>query len=392
MARLTRIPVKPEVLIWARESAGLDVPTAAQRVGVKVARIEEWEAGDSTPTIGQVRAMAVAYYRPLAALFMSAPLKNEKLPKLPDFRRADRDSDSLSRPLQNGIMRAHRQRQAILEIAEDLEFQPPQIEAQFSLDPDAASEKLGSRLRGVLETDSIAKSVFSNPSELLRLLVRRAEDLNVMVIQVQRVAMDEMRGFSFGDGPAPVIALNGADWPRGKIYSLLHELTHVGFRSNGLCDFEHRSDAQIERKCDQVAAATLMPRRAFLNSLEKLHGDSIDIDQAASLGNAFGASGEAAVLRMIELGRATWEDYRRLQPDFRHAYQQFKQDERQQSEGKDPPPIFYQLRTRDLGRRFIRHVLDAHGEDVLSTRDVTELLGVSYDKVPKLARAAGEDF
>jgi Zn-dependent peptidase ImmA (M78 family) len=209
---------------------------------------------------------------------------------------------------------------------------------------------------------------------------------------VQRVPTNEMRGFSFGDGPAPIIALNGADWPRGKIYSLLHELAHVGFRSNGLCDLEHRSEDNIERKCDQVAAAALMPRRTFLVALGQTHGDSIGIDQAAAIGNQFGASGEATLLRMIELGRATWEDYRRLQPDFRRAYQQFKRDEKQQSEGKDPPPIFYQLRTRDLGRRFIHHVLEAHGEDVLSSRDVTELLGVSYDKVPKLARAAGEEF
>jgi transcriptional regulator with XRE-family HTH domain len=233
---LTRIPVKPEVLVWARETAGLDMPTAAQRVGVKIDRLEEWEAGNATPTIGQVRAMANVYYRPLAALFMSEPLKNEKLPKLPDFRRPDRDGDTLSRPLQNGIMRAHRQRQAVLEIAEDLEFQPAEIEAQFSLDPQSSAEDLGTLLRGILEMDSIAKQVLSNASELLRVLIRQAESLNVMVIQVQRVATSEMRGFSFGDGPAPVVALNGADWPRGKIYSLLHELTHVGFRTNGLCD------------------------------------------------------------------------------------------------------------------------------------------------------------
>jgi hypothetical protein len=48
---LTRIPVKPEVLVWARETAGLDVPTTEQRVGVKVDRLEEWEARTATPTI-----------------------------------------------------------------------------------------------------------------------------------------------------------------------------------------------------------------------------------------------------------------------------------------------------------------------------------------------------
>jgi Zn-dependent peptidase ImmA (M78 family) len=392
MAPLTRIPVQPGVLIWARETAGLDVEAAAGRLGVKIERVQEWEAGETVPTIGQVRAMAAAYYRPLAALFMSEPIKNEKLATLPDFRRSEKHDQVLSRALQDGIMRARRQREAVLGIGEELELSTSETDALFSLDFNRNSEDLGVELRKYLEIADLSRTVIANPYELLRRLIRRAENLNVMVMQVQRVEINDMRGFSFGDGPSPIVALNGADWPRGKIFSLLHELAHVGFRSNGLCDLEHRSDEQIERKCDEVAAAALMPQHEFSALVGDLHGSALTTEIAATIGNSFGASGEAAVLRMVELKRATWEDYWRLRPEFQRAYQQFKADERQQSEGKDPPPIFYQLRTRDLGRRFIRQVLDAHGEDLLSTRDVTQLLGVSYDKLPKLARAAGEDF
>jgi Zn-dependent peptidase ImmA (M78 family)/transcriptional regulator with XRE-family HTH domain len=392
LAPLTRIPVRPDVLIWARETAGLDVPTAAVRLGVKIERVEEWEAGESTPTIGQVRAMADTYHRPLAALFMAEPIKNEKLAKLPDFRRPDKHDEILPKALQSAIMRAHRQRDAIIEISEQLELPPSETQPSFTLDPHDPSDELGDKLRGVLSFDSIAQSVLSDPPALLRTLVRTTESLNVMVIQVQRVDVTEMRGFSLGEGLCPLIALNGADWPRGKIYSLLHELAHVGFRSNGLCDFEHRSDDAIERKCDQVAAATLMPKAQFLATLGKLTGKDLSVDDARSVGKAFGASGEAAALRMVELGRAEWADYWRLKPDFDSAYRSFKAHEREQSAGQEAAPIFYPIRTRDLGRRFIRQVLDAHGENILSTRDVTQLLGISYDKVPKLARAAGEEF
>lgn len=392
MAPLTRIPVQPGVLIWARETAGLDVEAAADRLGVRPERVREWESGETVPTIGQVRAMSKAYYRPLAALFMSEPIRNEKLAQLPDFRRSEKQAQILSRALQDGIMRARRQREAVLGIAEELELPAAETDALFSLDIKRTSEDLGVELRKYLEMHDLSKTVITNPYELLRTLIRRAESLNVMVMQVQRVEINDMRGFSFGDGPAPILALNGADWPRGKIFSLLHELAHVGFRSNGLCDLEHRSAEQIERKCDEVAAAALMPQQEFAALIGDLRGSALNIEIAASIGNSFGASGEAAVLRMVELKRATWEDYWRLRPEFQRAYQQFKAEEREQSEGKDPPPIFYQLRTRDLGRRFIRQVLDAHGEDLLSSRDVTQLLGISYDKLPKLARAAGEDF
>lgn len=386
-----RIPVKPEVMRWARETAGLDVPTAAQRIGVKPERVAAWENGEAVPTIKQVRTIAATYHRPLATLFMADPIADEKLAVLPDFRRSDHHTEILPNALQKAIMRAHRQRNALLEIAEDLELPPSETEAKFSLDSEMNEEDAGSELRRALAMDSLPATVVSRPEEFLRQLVRAAEQLNVTVTQVQRVAPQDMRGFSLGDGPCPIVALNGADWPRGKIFSLLHELCHVGFRSNGLCDLEHRSSEAIERKCDGVAAAAIMPRAAFLQTVGAVTGEGLSADTARSLGNAFGASGEAATLRMIELGRATWDDYRRLKPAFDSAYQLYKSDEREKSAGTEAP-IFYQLKTRDLGRRFIHQVLEAHGEDVISSRDAAQLLEVSYDKIPKLARAAGEEF
>lgn len=390
MAALTRIPVNPQVLVWARETAGLDVPTAATRIGVKPERIAEWEEGRSNPTINQLRAMADTYHRPLAALFMTEPLLAEELPELPDFRRAAVRQEVDSSSLQKAIMRAHRQRDALVDIAYELDMPADDVKARINLARNADLEALGLELREALAIESISKSVVLRPEEFLRELVRAAERLNVTVIQVQRVDVMIMRGFSLGDGPCPIVALNGADWPRGKIFSLLHELAHVGFRSSGLCDLEQGEAPEIERTCDRVAAAALMPRADYLRLLGDVQGVSLTVELARALGAEFGASGEAAVLRMVDLGRAQWRDYWRLKPEFEAAYREYKSDERVRNVGKETP-VFYQLKARDLGRRFIRQVLQAHGEEAISTRDLVQLLEVTYDKVPKLARVAGED-
>jgi len=199
-----------------------------------------------------------------------------------------------------------------------------------------------------------------------------------------------MRGFSLGDGTCPIIALNGADWPRGKVYTLLHELAHVGFRSNGLCDLQATRDLTLERQCDAVAAAALMPVATFREVLDSMPSGPITQEVVRAIGNEFGVSGEAALLRMVELGRASWGDYWRLRPEFVQAYAAFKADEKQRSAGKTSP-IYYQIKTRDLGRRFIRQMVSAYQEDVLSSRDLAQLLEVPYDKVPKLVALAGED-
>lgn len=183
--------------------------------------------------------------------------------------------------------------------------------------------------------------------------------------------------------------LNGADWPRGKVYTLLHEVSHVGFRSNGLCDLQHTEDARLERLCDTVAAAALMPAPVFLRSAGKIPSESLTPELARAIGNEFGASGESALLRMVELDIATWEDYWRLKPEFDSAYAAYKAAERERNADRDSP-IYYQVKRRDLGRRFISLMVAAHREDVLSSRDLAQLLEVTYDKVPKLLGTAEE--
>jgi Zn-dependent peptidase ImmA (M78 family)/transcriptional regulator with XRE-family HTH domain len=378
-----RLSVVPSVLQWARETAGLDVTTAAERVGVKRDRVEQWEDGSVEPTINQIRAMADAYARPLAALFMPEPPTDDLKRDLPDFRRQEARSRVMSRALQKAVMRAYRQRDALREVAEDLVLPDSDVTAQYALNQALDPATLGEQLRAALGMESISKTVLFQPESLLRELVRRAENLNVTIIQVQRVEITEMRGFSLGDGPCPIVALNGADWPRGKIYTLLHELAHVGFRSNGLCDLQHEQSPRLERLCDTVAAVALMPGEAFLSALGSIRRESLTSDIARAVGNQFGASGESALLRMVELGRATWEDYWRLKPAFDSAYASYKAAERERNADRDSP-IYYQVKRRDLGKRFISQMVAAHQEDVLSSRDLAQLLEVSYDKVPKL--------
>jgi len=129
-----------------------------------------------------------------------------------------------------------------------------------------------------------------------------------------------------------------------------------------------------------------MPAQAFVAALGNARPDRLTVDLARAIGNEFGASGESALLRMVELGRATWDDYWRLKPEFDSAYTAYtayKAAEKERNAGQDSP-IFYQVKRRDLGRRFISQMVTAYQEDALSSRDLTQLLEVSYDKIPKL--------
>lgn len=77
---MTRIPVNPELLSWARERAGLDALALAGRFP----KLGAWESGKRLPTLRQLEDFAHAVHVPIGFLFLPAP-PDEPLP-IPDFR------------------------------------------------------------------------------------------------------------------------------------------------------------------------------------------------------------------------------------------------------------------------------------------------------------------
>lgn len=376
-----RFAVVPDVLIWARHSAHLASAEAARRIGVSEARVEQWERGEVEPTISQLRHAAEAYNRPLAALFLPTPLQDEDVFELPDFRRPEAEGEE-SAPLRRAILRAQRQQEALRDVRDELdEVALPPLRI-IEIDGNNA-EQAGAQLSNDLGFVDLPKRMWSQPEELLRELVRRVEERGYLVIQVQRVPVNEMRGFSIAAELAPLIAINGADWPRGKVFTLLHELAHLGLRHSGLCDLSRQSSVPEERFCDQVAAAALMPSRSFRSVAQTLAIDPSSYGDLRALSDNFGVSAEAGLIRMIHLDLASWDDYASLRAEFRSAYERYKQNEKDGRAGRDTP-IYYQLKVRDLGRPFIVSMIRAHNEGALSSRDTARLLDVSYDKIPKL--------
>lgn len=73
MGASIHVPINPELLVWARESAGYDTNGAASRLGVSQEKLENIEAGEAQITYVQLRKAAEVYKRSLAAFFMAAP-------------------------------------------------------------------------------------------------------------------------------------------------------------------------------------------------------------------------------------------------------------------------------------------------------------------------------
>lgn len=392
MTPTDRIPVIPEVLTWARESAGLTPTRAAKLIGVSETTLSRWEAGETQPTIRQLRTAAAKYHRPLAVLLLPEPPRD--FDAMRDFRRvALLTGPAWSPQLHAEYRRALSQREVMLELAEvspasvSASPDPPHIPAD---DPEAA----GDVLRALLGLD-VTKPDWGRSAEALKAAIESVERLGVLVVQTQRVRSDEMQGFSVAEWPFPIIALNGGDPERRRLFTLMHELAHLATNAAGLCDLHEeaedaaRPEDRVERACNQVAAAILMPRRELL-SLPAVSTAAVNhawsLDELGQLGKRFGPSSEAVLLRLVQLGRASWDLYWQRKAEFRELYAAAEERERQRRRESPGGPSWYVLHARDLGHGYVASVLDAYYARAISSLDVSDYLDVRFDRLEKLER------
>ena len=98
------------------------------------------------------------------------------------------------------------------------------------------------------------------------------EHLGVLVMQTRgsQIGTDEMRAFSRYFDEVPVIALNGADWPRGGC-SRPSTSTDTCSSTRRPVRHDHgprarTEDRQLEARCNAIAAEILMPAADVLHS------------------------------------------------------------------------------------------------------------------------------
>lgn len=376
--------VRPNVLRWARRSANLDIEEAAKRAGVREQQILSWEKGEQSPTVVQLRKLAIAYDRPLGALFLPEPPKDDQPVRIPDFRREDvrgRESKALRK-----LILAANQRVSAIDDAVEEGLEIPFKFSLPSLNRGDGAEESGKHLRKQLNLDQLT-STAKDPTDLLQSLISLLGDRGILVMQAQKIGYKEMRGFSLHGANAAIVVLNSADAPRGKIFTLLHELVHLGLRKDALCDLSRQQATGEERFCDAATAAALMPREAVLY----LHDRSavLNYDYLRQLGDALGTapSAESVLLRLVDLGLASWDTYNEMRPSFQLAYDKFRESIKPKKD-QSSPPIYYPLKVRDLGRPFISLIIQAHEDGIVSSRDVTNLLDVSYGNLTKLRNQA----
>lgn len=375
MSSIIRAIIKPELLIWARESAGLSIEVAAKKVGVKPDRLNKWEKGELRPTIKQLRKLGKIYKRPLAVFYLPKPPKKFQPPR--EFRQFPGTGIYEYSPnLRFEIRRAEDRRKIALDLYQLLGESPPEI--NISIELSDKPENKASEIRELLGISYDTQFNWTSFYEAFNHWKKVLEDSGILIFQAPNIDLNEMRAFSISDSPLPVIVLNVKDSPSARIFSLLHEFIHILLKKGGLCDLEEEGlptpeEQKIEVFCNRVAGAILIPKKQLSSEkivLEK--GDYAEWEDAEIiyLANLYKVSREVALRRLLIAGHITIEFYRQKREEYRKEFEKALE----KKEGFPLP--YYKKAIIRAGNHFIRLVLNSYYQEKITSSDVSGFLDV----------------
>ena len=211
------------------------------------------------------------------------------------------------------------------------------------------------------------------------------------MFQAKGVDVSEMRGFSIHEEKLPAVVVNIKDAVRGRVFTMLHELTHIVLRATGLCNATRPQDIvlpttqeqRVEVFCNYVAGATLVPRDALLNEAivadKRVDGDWTNED-IRWLAERYGVSREVMLRRLAITGKTSEAFYERKVQELQAEYARLSA---RREEGFAPP---YRIAVSTAGPMFVRMVLNSYYGDQITASDVSDFLDVRLKHLTRIEK------
>ena len=375
MAREIRVPITPSVLQWAMAEAGYDARALAAELGTTPGTVGAWLSG-TAPSLGEFRSLAHLLRRPTATFLLPAPPK-DKRPQVA-FRRAAGEPDRALEPRERLRIREVTRLQRIVGwLLDQLGDAPTPLP---KLKTAEAAEVAGGRLRELLGVRVQTQlEEWKGEGEAARAWRGALENASILVFFLP-MGGEAARGFSLFDERAPAIAVNTHFSQTARIYTMIHEVVHLLTRTNSICwepSGPVASSEEVERWCEAVAAACLMPRSAVSDFLSLLGGRPITLSTASRMARRFKVSLRAAALRLVSLGHANWGLFLRLPAS----------SDLKKGGGGGGGRKRARIRLDEYGKKTTSVVLRGLQGDIISRSDAMSVLDVSYQNIDDLAAA-----
>jgi Zn-dependent peptidase ImmA (M78 family) len=368
-----RLPVVPEVLKWARLTAGMTVKEVAAKIrkNMSPSIVEEWENGTASPTYAQLEKLALKIYkRPIALFFFPVPPDEPTIER--EFRHSPRQEiESLSPKARIMIRRARAYQLSMRELFGDRSPIPLQVWKSIELSLEKAAESQADIVRQNL----ILPKRVSDQREMLNAWRSSIEKAGIFVFRGPLGDRD-ISGFCLYDESFPIILLNSSNAKARQIFTLLHELAHLLLRRNGICRVSDENPEIVtnntaETFCDRLAAEMLLPSKEFEAKAQEAisRGDKVPCE---SLSAFFCVSEETALRRLHEKGFIDALSYRAKYEEIHLRQNRLRQEGKDKGGGRDR----YANVKSDLSSAFVSGVLAGYYNGRITKEEAADHLNI----------------
>jgi Zn-dependent peptidase ImmA (M78 family) len=390
--------VNPQILTWARDTAGLSVEEAAHALGFKDARdrtaaqrLEAIEAGIEEPSRSVLLKMAGTYHRSLLVFYLSDP--PPKGDRGEDFRRVPGAKPPEYDPTLDALIRDVRGRQGIVkDLLEQAE--PRSVDYIASVTMDLPHSELARRI-----TDRIGFSLDEFRQQVtvegaFTYLRERVESSGAFVLLLGNLGSHHtnipsgvFRGYAIADAIAPFIVINDQDARVAWAFTTLHELAHLWLGATGVSGGS--TDTQLESYCNSVAGEILLPE-AEMTELRFLGRASVQetIGTIAQFANRRKISRAMVAYKLLRVNVITNTRWRELDAHYENEWiaARARPESKDKNEGG---PSYYVVKRHRLGHALLDLVKNSLAEGFLTHTKAGQVLGVKPRNVDPLIYIGG---
>lgn len=383
---MNRVSIRPEMLRWALERAGMDV----RELEPRFPRLPAWELGEERPTLKQLEAFAKATHAPFGYLFLPEP-PEERIP-IPDFRTI---GGKINRPSPNLLDTIYTMQRRLAWLREDrIECETEPLDfvgsARLSDDPQAIGQEMR-RTVGIGSEWAAKRHSWIDAVSEMREAIERIGVMAVINGVVgnnthRKLNVEEFRGFSLCDEYTPLIFVNGADAKSAQMFTMAHELAHIwlGKAGEGLSGFKNINPdgTEVETFCDKAAAEFLLPARELKAQWRNFKREQQPFNMLA---RRFKVSPIVVGRRAMDLSLVDRES-------FFAFYREYIGEERQKTGDSESGGDFYRNQNVRVGQMFAANVIRAALEGRLSFREAYDLTGLRGGTFQEYASRLGFDL
>lgn len=361
MANCQLVTHSPIALSHYRQQMSLSVDLLAKKSSTNSKKIIKGESEAEVFTVKQLERIAKTLVLPTYYLTLNT-VYDKSIPKYIDYRNySDKHADDEDvYELNKLISEVYKDRENLLHVYDVID----ESLGSFQLDllGNNAQED-AQRIRKFLDVENAHLTV--EGSDYYRAWRLLLEKKDVLVLEKSRLSIGSEGLSLFYDILPIVVIITSGQTPSRKLFTLIHELVHLGLRQSALDGNILEANNQTERYCNEVAGHVLVPTSVINKLYDEKKGL---IDNIEQIRKTIKVSYDAIAIQLKQVGKISKDDL--------NAYFVSKQVKMDENDSGFRSSYKKHTTYNHFGKIYIQQVFSAVWEDALSLGGAMKILGI----------------